>query len=90
MTTKTPKKSARLRFLDSLVGEPLTLSSLLLTIRETDDPSQAELAARLGVSKSHRCDIEKGRKAISPERASRFAPEIGHRKDQFFGFQYII
>ncbi len=33
-------------FLDALVGEPLTLGSLLQTIRETDELSQAELATR--------------------------------------------
>ena len=83
MTTKAPKKSATMNFLDSLVGEALTLGSLLQTIRETDELSQAELAARLGVSKSHLCDIEKGRKAVSPERASRFALELGYSEEQF-------
>ncbi len=29
--------------------------------------------ARLGISKSHLCDIERGRKAVSPDRTSRFA-----------------
>lgn len=77
------KKSATMSFLDSLVGEALTLGSLLQTIRETDELSQAELAARLGVSKSHLCDIEKGRKAVSPERASRFALELGYSEEQF-------
>lgn len=70
-------------FLDSLAGEPFTLACLLQTIRETDGYSQADLARRLGISKSHLCDIEKGRKAVSPERASKFALELGYSEEQF-------
>jgi hypothetical protein len=31
----------------------------------------------------HLCDIEKGRKSVSPERASRFARELGYSEEQF-------
>lgn len=72
-----------MQFLDGLADEPLTLSSLLVTIRDCDGLSQAELARRLGVSKSHLCDIEKGRKTVSPERAARFATELGYSEEQF-------
>jgi transcriptional regulator with XRE-family HTH domain len=70
-------------FLDGLHAEPLTLGSLLSTIRECDELSQAALAKRLGISKSHLCDIEKGRKSVSPERAARFARELGYSEEQF-------
>jgi transcriptional regulator with XRE-family HTH domain len=83
MNTKPSKKSGTMAFLDSLAGEPLSLGSLLQTIRETDDYTQADLARRLGVSKSHLCDIEKGRKTVSPERASKFALELGYSEEQF-------
>jgi len=33
---------------------------------------------RLGVSKSHLCDLEKGRKTVSPERAARWAQILGY------------
>ena len=79
----TSKKSAAMAFLDDLIGEPLTLGSLLQTIRETDEIPQNEFARRLGVSKSHLCDIEKGRKSISPERAARFAIDLGYSDEQF-------
>jgi transcriptional regulator with XRE-family HTH domain len=46
---------------------------LLQAIRVGEDMSQAEFALRLGVSKSHICDIEKGRKSVSPMRALEFA-----------------
>lgn len=79
----TTKKSKTMAFLDDLHAEPLTLGSLLSTIRECDELSQAALAKRLGISKSHLCDIEKGRKSVSPERAARFARELGYSEEQF-------
>ena len=45
--------------------------------------SAAPHAATLGVSKSHLCDIEKGRKLVSPERAARFAKLLGYSSDHF-------
>ena len=39
---------------------------------------QPAFARTLGISKSHLNDIEKGRKAVSPERAARFAQELGY------------
>ena len=32
----------------------------------------------LGVSRSHICDIEKGRKVVSPERAAKWANVLGY------------
>jgi transcriptional regulator with XRE-family HTH domain len=79
----TTKKSETMKFLDALIGEPMTIGGLLTAIRESDDLSQAALAKRLGISKSHLCDIEKGRKLLSPERAARFAHELGYSEEQF-------
>jgi transcriptional regulator with XRE-family HTH domain len=83
MSTKASKKSSTMSFLDSLAREPLALGSLIQTIREIDAYTQAELARRLGISKSHLCDIEKRRKAVSPERASKFAVDLGYSEEQF-------
>ncbi len=77
------KKSQAMKFLDRLIGEPMTLGALLAAIRESEQISQAAMAQRLGVSKSHLCDIEKGRKTVSPERAARFARELGLSAEQF-------
>ena len=77
------KHSATMRFLDELVGAPLTLGSLIQAIRQADEIPQNELARRLGISKSHLCDIEKGRKSVAPERAARFASELGYGEEQF-------
>jgi len=40
-------------------------------------------ARSLGISRSHLCDIEKGRKIVSPERAARFAQSLGYSEQQF-------
>jgi transcriptional regulator with XRE-family HTH domain len=72
-----------MKFLDDLIGEPMSIGGLLVAIRESDQVSQAQLAKRLGISKSHLCDIEKGRKVLSPERAARFARELGYSEEQF-------
>jgi transcriptional regulator with XRE-family HTH domain len=42
-----------------------------------------QFAARLGISRARLCDIEKGRKTVSPERAARFAALLGYSPDQF-------
>ena len=70
------------KFLDKLVG-PLTLTNLLLAHRQGEELSQAEFARLLGISKSHLSDIECGRKAISPDRAARFARALELSEAQF-------
>jgi transcriptional regulator with XRE-family HTH domain len=81
MTTR--KKSAAQKFLESVAGEPLTLGALLAAIREGEELSQAEFARRLGISRSHLCDIEKGRKMLAPARAAKFAAILGYSEAQF-------
>jgi plasmid maintenance system antidote protein VapI len=81
MTTK--KKSETLKFLEEMAGRPLTLGGLLESIRLSEEMSQATFAKKLGISSSHLCDIEKGRKVVSPERAARFAEVLGRSREQF-------
>jgi transcriptional regulator with XRE-family HTH domain len=81
MTTK--KKSAASRFLESVAGKALTFGGLLIAIREGEEMSQIEFAKLLGVSRSHLCDIEKGRKSVTPERAAKFARILGYGEAQF-------
>src|SRR5580700_9879882 len=76
-------KSDAMRFLEGLSGGPLTLGGLLSAIREGEEESQADLARRLGMSRQHLCDIEKGRKVVSPERAAAFAKILGYGEAQF-------
>jgi len=81
MTTR--KKSETMKFLEEAAGRPLTLRGLLESIRVGEEMSQATFAKKLGVSPSHLCDIEKGRKVVSPERAARFAKILGRSREQF-------
>lgn len=83
MSIKRAKKSAARAFMEEVTGGPLTLSSLLHAIRIGEEMSQAEFALRLGVSKSHICDIEKGRKHVSPMRAMEFAKILKYSEQQF-------
>ncbi|MFZ1866165.1 MAG: hypothetical protein WAU39_18225 [Polyangiales bacterium] len=46
-----------MELLESLYG-PVTLGGMLWSLRMCDEISQAELAKTLGVSRSHRCDVE--------------------------------
>ena len=81
MTIK--KKSDTMKFLEETAGRPLTLGGLLESIRIGEEMSQAAFAKKLGMSPSHLCDIEKGRKVVSPERAARFAKVLGYSREQF-------
>lgn len=83
MTTRREKKSPALQFLEKRAGGPLTLGRLLGAIRRGDEVSQAEFARMLGISRSHLCDIEHGRKAVSLPRALKFAKVLGYPSDQF-------
>lgn len=87
MATKRKKKKKRstpsegsvdaLEFFESIDG-PLTLGGMLWSIRMCDELSQTEFARMLGVNRSHICDIEKGRKIVSPERAATWARILGY------------
>ncbi|MCP4654163.1 MAG: helix-turn-helix transcriptional regulator [bacterium] len=79
----TESKSDAMQFLESVTGGPLTLGELLLSIRLGEQMSQAELARQLGISRSHLCDLEKGRKTLSPRRAAHFARLLGYSETQF-------
>ena len=68
----TSKKSAAVRLLEKLTGGPVRLGVFLAAVRQGEGMSQPDFARKLGISKSHLNDIEKGRKAVSPDRAARF------------------
>jgi len=75
-TTPSEGRVDAMELLESLYG-PVTLGGMIWSLRECDEISQAEFARRLGVSRSHLCDIEKGRKVVSPERAAAWAKVLG-------------
>lgn len=81
MRTKT--KSNTMKYLERVAGRPLTLGGLLESLRLGEGMSQTAFARKLGVSPSHLCDIEKGRKVVGAERAARFARIPGRSPEQF-------
>ena len=60
-------------FLDDLLGGPMTFGSLLHSLRLCEETSQIDFADKLGISRSQLCDIEKGRKLVSPKKAVEYA-----------------
>ena len=80
---RTRNTNDAMRFLERLTGGRLTLGRALEAIRLGEEESQVDFARRLGISKAHLCDIEKGRKTVSPERAARFARILGYGEKQF-------
>ncbi len=82
MATEKRKSHARAT-LEKLTGGPLRLGDLIVSIRQGENDSRAALARRLGISGAHLCDIEKGRKTLSPARAAEFARILGYGEAQF-------
>ena len=72
-----------LSLLEKASGKPLTIGSFLLSIRKGEELTQVEMAKKLEVSKQFLCDIENGRKTISPRKASEYAKKLGYSEDQF-------
>ncbi len=72
------KKSEAIRLLEKLTGGPVSLGKFLEAVRQGEELTQPLFAKKLGISKSHLNDIEKGRKAVSPDRAARFARVLGY------------
>lgn len=87
--------------LEKLTKSKTTLAGLLEAIRLGEELSQTEFARQLGLSRSHLCDIEQGRKTVSPARAAKFAKKLGYSEKQFItlalqdivrkdGFKFIV
>lgn len=78
-----PTTSAARQSIERLRGRPLSFGQMIESIRMCDDISQAELARRLGISRAHLCDVEKGRRTVTPEKAAEFAKILGYSVSQF-------
>jgi transcriptional regulator with XRE-family HTH domain len=72
------RKSEAVKHLEKLRGGPLTFGALLRSVRESDGHTLEALAKRFEVSRSHLCDVEKGRRRVSVERAARWAKLLGY------------
>lgn len=83
MNWEAKKKSAAMRALDRAAGGPATFGRLIWAIRTGEELTLEEFAKRLGVSKAHLCDIEKGRRGVSVERAAEWARVLGYHPPSF-------
>ena len=75
---KKPEKSETITFLEGLMGGPLTFGEHLAAIRQGEEMTLEAFARKLGISRQHLCDIEKGRRKISLHRASKWAHTLGY------------
>ena len=80
---KRAKKSAAMRALDRAAGGPETFGGLLQAIRLGEEETLEVFAARLGVTRAHLCDVEKGRRSVSVERAAKWANVLGYHPPSF-------
>ncbi len=75
MNTKS-KRWYGLADLEKRYGK-LNLGRVIWSWRMSEEISQVDFAERLGLSRANLCDIEKGRKRVSPEKAATIAEKIG-------------
>ncbi len=85
MSTKKKSKDDALKILEDLAGEKLTLGAFLHAIRKGEGLTQVEFAKILNISKQYLCDLERGRRFVSPKAAERFAHILGYSAEQFVG-----
>lgn len=57
---------------------PLTFGKALWAHRKSEEMSQKDFAAKLGISQQSLCDLEKGRRIPSAHRAAKIARKIGY------------
>lgn len=62
--------------LDTRLGK-LTVGEFLHTWRVTEELSLKDFGRLIGLSPANLCDIEKGRKGVSPEKAAAVAKALG-------------
>jgi DNA-binding XRE family transcriptional regulator len=83
MRIKSKYTNETLKKIEKIAGSKLTLNRLIWAIRQERETSQTELAQMLDISKSQLCDIEHGRKFISPKLAADYARKLGFPEEQF-------
>lgn len=83
MSIKSKMTMKTLKDIEKITGTKLTLGKLIWAIREADDNSQVDFANKLKISRQQLCDIEHGRKAVSPKLAAKYAKILGYSTEQF-------
>jgi len=83
MTIKARYTKKSLAQLEKIAGGKLTLCRLIWAIRQSEDETQTDFAKKLDISKQQLCDIEHGRKSISPKLAASYAKKLKYPEEQF-------
>jgi transcriptional regulator with XRE-family HTH domain len=78
MTTKRSKASSDFDLETRILGGPLTFGEAVDALRLRHKISPGALAAKIGISRQYLCDIEKGRRLVSPQQAARIAKAFRH------------
>jgi transcriptional regulator with XRE-family HTH domain len=78
MITKKSKDSSAAEFFHAKRGAALSFGAALAAMRQVEGLSQFVYAKKLGISTAHLCDLEKGRRFVTAERAAKFAKKMGH------------
>ncbi len=77
MSTKNNKKGYGRIDLEKRLGK-MTMASFFRSWRESEEISQRDFAKKLKLSPAKVCNIEKGKKRVSPERAANIAKILGY------------
>jgi transcriptional regulator with XRE-family HTH domain len=85
MNTKKSKSASDI--FKKVLGH-VSFGEMIHSLRLTEEITQKAFAKKLGISTSELCDIEKGRKFISIQRATKFAKKLNDSPEVFI--QYII
>lgn len=86
MSTKSKKPKGCVEaeaYLRRLRKGPLTFGQMIQSLRICDEISQSELASKIGITRANLCDIEKGRRTVTPSLAAKFAKVLGYSIHQF-------
>ena len=83
MSIKSKVTENTLNEIRKITKTKLTFGKLMWSIRQSDDISQVDFAKKLNITKQYLCDIEHGRKSISPKLAANYAKILGYSKEQF-------
>lgn len=79
----TPMSDKTIATLEKIAKQKLTISNLIWSIREGEGMSQKLFAKLLGVSAQYICDVEHGRRRVSPKMAASWAKKLGYSSEQF-------
>lgn len=82
-TKKSSMTEKTLVDIEKITRTKLTIGKLLWAIRKGDEETQVDFAIKLNISRQHLCDIEHGRKSVSPRLAAKYAEILGYSKEQF-------